>query len=113
MGEFAKEEHEKIIRIVDDSPCLSALIAFGENLTSVSESFHFNDKIQVINCKSHADIVKALNEIAKPGDLVLFKGSHSCNLRSVIYKMWPRDFRRINHEEREPYNIWIEMVNKN
>lgn len=113
LGEFSESEHMEIARLLNEADCVSEAVIYGEKLTNACHSFHFRNELRIHYCCNHAEIISTLNSILREDDLVLFKGSHSCNFREVINKIWPKEYSEINHEERDPYDKWISMVNKN
>lgn len=113
LGEFSQSEHMEIASLLNDADCISEAVIYGEKLTNACRALQFRENLCIHYCSNHQEIISELNHILRKGDLVLFKGSHSCNLRDVINKMWPKEYFEINHEERDPYDKWISMVNKN
>lgn len=113
LGSFSEAEHSGIAKALDESSCISVAVIYGDKLTSACKSMTFRSDLKIYYCGNHGEIIDTLDRILKVGDLVLFKGSHSCNLRDVIKKMWPDEYSRINHEERDPYESWMTMISKN
>lgn len=113
LGDFSESEHKEIARLLNQTECITDAIIYGDKLSNACRATKFRKNLKLYFCANHSEIILNLDNLLAIGDLVLFKGSHSCNLRDVINKMWPREYSQINHEERDPYVKWISMVNKN
>lgn len=111
-GELARSIHSEIVDIVADSK-IDILLSYGENINAAIDAHRaLLQTITVIKCDSHNDIISNLKKIMKKGDIVLFKASHSAELRRCIQAIWPTTYAKVNSDEREPYNKWIMMVRK-
>lgn len=113
LGEFSDSEHMEIARLLNEAECITDAVIYGNKLSDACKATEFRKNLKLYFCTNHSEIISNLDKILTKGDLVLFKGSHSCHLRDVINKMWPIEYSQINHEERAPYEKWISMVNKN
>lgn len=113
LGEFSDSEHIEIAHLLNEAECITDAIIYGNKLSNACKVIQFRNNLKLYFCTNHSEIISNLDNILTIGDLVLFKGSHSCNLRDVINKMWPIEYSQINHEERSPYDKWISMVNRN
>jgi len=111
-GELTQSVHREIIDIVSNSS-LDVLLAYGKKLNKALDDYPNPFKIKTIRCSSHEDIITNLKSLLSEGDIVLFKASHSAELRGCIKKLWPETYSKVNNDERDPYNKWIKMVRKN
>lgn len=111
-GVFSESIHREIVDIINNS-AFDDVIIFGSNLQRAWDSFgKMRDGMRLYMCDTHDCIVNTVKNIISGGDLILFKASHSAELRQVISKLWPKEYHRVNHDERDPYNRWIERVRR-
>ena len=87
-GEMSEEMHKEVVGYVNDSK-FDVLMSYGEKMNAASNSAEVRESL-VIKTYDQLDLLaKAILNSVKGGDLVLFKGSHSCNLDKCILKCWP------------------------
>ena len=95
----------------DKSARFDKVIIHGPNLQQAWLSYaKMRERMHLYACNSHQEIIDTEKQTISSGDLILFKASHSSELRQVISKLWPREYSRVNHAERDPYIEWIEQV---
>ncbi len=112
-GNLSESIHREIVEIINNS-AFDKVIIYGSNLQRAWATFgKLRDGMQLYVCDTHDSIVQTVKDIISSGDLILFKASHSAELRQVISKLWPKEYYRVNHDERDPYNRWIEQVRRN
>lgn len=82
------EMHKEVIGYVNASK-FDELMSYGEKMNAASNSVEVRGSL-VIKSYNQLDLLaKSILNSVKSGDLVLFKGSHSCNLDKCILKCWP------------------------
>lgn len=112
-GDLSESIHREIADFINHCQ-FDDVILFGRNLQQAMRSLgKKRDGKRLYECSSHEEIIETVRRIIRGGDLILFKASHSAELRQVISKLWPKEYHRVNHEERDPYNQWFERVRKN
>ena len=83
LGQFSKESHRKVgeeaLGYVDH------LICYGQECTSMAEVWKAARR-PFIHLNDHAQILGYLRELAKPGDVVLLKGSNSNKMWKIMDK---------------------------
>lgn len=74
LGKFSDEEH---LRVLETARILGyhSVMTFGDNFAKAGSSLSFD---------SHEIMAKEIEAILKPGDIVLFKGSHSMGIDKVL-----------------------------
>lgn len=111
-GSLSGDVHRKIVDYINDCT-LDEVIIFGPNLQQAwSLLGRRKDGMDIYICNSHQEIIDTIKRTISTGDLILFKASHSSELRKVIMRLWPKEYNRIVHEERDPYDLWIRQVRK-
>ena len=111
-GNLSDSMHREIVESINGSS-FDEVLLFGPNLQRAWASFgKMRAGMNLYTCNTHQDIIDTVKRIIGSGDLILFKASHSAELRQVISKLWPQEYYRVNHAERDPYNEWIEQVRK-
>lgn len=111
-GSLSGEVHREVVEYINCS-AVDEIIIFGPELQQ-AWSLYGKKKagMTLYMCSSHKEIIDTIKRTINSGDLILFKASHSSELRQVILKLWPKEYNRVIHEEREPYNLWIKQVKK-
>lgn len=92
-GLISEETHKQIVEIVNSSD-FRTLLAYGPKLNKALDEIELRDGITLIRCQNKNQIVGNLRHIAKSGDLILFKSSHSWRLDKCIKRMWPISYYR-------------------
>lgn len=87
-GEMSVEMHNEVIGYINDST-FDELMTYGEKMNEAAKSTEVRESLKIRSYSQLDILAKAIQCSAKSGDLVLFKGSHSCNLDSCIIKCWP------------------------
>lgn len=88
VGEVSKAMHREIIEYVNSSK-FDVLMLVGEKMKEAVETSNIRDDLNVGWSSSIDELAKKVKRVAKNGDLVLFKASHSGNLDKCIVKVWP------------------------
>ena len=88
VGEMSEAMHKEIIEYVNSSK-FDELMLVGEKMKKAIEASSVRDTLDVSWNASNDELVKRVKRVAKNGDLVLFKASHSGNLDKCIVKVWP------------------------
>lgn len=92
-GDYTASTHTEIVDIVNQSE-FSALFTCGEELKKALSGYGLRADLSVFTFDSQKDMNKALKAYVKNGDLVLFKASHSGNLKASIAAVFPRAYYR-------------------
>jgi len=92
-GAYAKATHEEIVTIVNDSN-FDVLIAYGENLRTATESVETRKDLKIIKPMTRNELNRETKQMAKRGDLVLFKSSHSVGLEKTLKATFPIAYMR-------------------
>ena len=88
LGEQSKQIHNDVIQFVNDSK-FDFLLTLGDNLKKAATTINTRDSLNIFTFDSINDIADKINLITHEGDLILFKGSNSCNLDKCIVKCYP------------------------
>ena len=88
VGEMSEAMHKEIIEYVNSSK-FDELLLVGEKMKKAIETSSVRDTLDVSWNTTNDELVKRVKRVAKNGDLVLFKASHSGNLDKCIVKVWP------------------------
>lgn len=87
LGEFSKELHEKVGKIVAKRN-IDILICSGEESKKIVKKVNEkNPKIQTILLNSNGEILKKLEDILRTGDVVLVKASNGMKFYEICQKL--------------------------
>ena len=87
-GDYTESTHLEIADIVNKSS-FDVVMTFGKELKKALASTKMRDDLLVLTFDNQKMLNKALKKQVKNGDLVLFKASHSGNLKKSISKTFP------------------------
>ncbi len=104
-GVFTKSTHSEILDIVNNSN-FDILATCGEELKTALKEKNLRNNISVLTFNSQLDMNRALKKIIKPGDLVLFKASHSGRLQKSISYCFPIAFLKQSIKYYTPRIKW-------
>lgn len=85
LGESSKNQHENIGKELSESN-IDFVITVGEQARYISSALNVGSKGRHV--KNHEEASKLLLEIAKPGDVVLIKGSRGMKMENVIQNLY-------------------------
>ncbi|MBQ1470184.1 MAG: UDP-N-acetylmuramoyl-tripeptide--D-alanyl-D-alanine ligase [Schwartzia sp.] len=83
LGDIAVEAHRKVGRLAAEAG-ICALVTrgdMGEEIAAGAEGTGLED---VYRCGTHEEAAAVLKKILKPGDTILFKGSHGMHMDEII-----------------------------
>lgn len=85
LGEYTKEIHQTVGKEITENT-LDILITVGENSKYIKKSAITNNfpKDKIYSYNNYQELIPNLNNILKPNDIVLLKGSHSMNLTKAV-----------------------------
>lgn len=81
LGPFSRESHEEIGRLAQKR--IDVLLCLGEEAAPLCEAYRESMKPAEL-CFDHLTLAEKLNEIMRPGDVVLLKGSRSMQLEKLL-----------------------------
>ncbi|MBF8263171.1 MAG: UDP-N-acetylmuramoyl-tripeptide--D-alanyl-D-alanine ligase [Parachlamydiales bacterium] len=81
LGSFSKEAHEEIGRLAQKR--IDVLLCLGEEAAPLCETYRESMKPAELYYE-HQTLAEKLNEIMRPGDVVLMKGSRSMQLEKLL-----------------------------
>ncbi len=87
-GDYTEHTHLEIAEIVNNSS-FDIVMRFGKELKKALDVAKMRDSLTVYKFDTQKELNKKLRKIVKSGDLVLFKASHSGNLKKSISKTFP------------------------
>lgn len=85
LGGASQSEHKSLGEYIRDSG-VDIVITYGQYGKDILEGIH--GRIEGIFSETHDEIAELLIQIAKPGDLVLVKGSRGMKMENVIQKLF-------------------------
>lgn len=88
VGDLSETMHRDIVGYVDASR-FDILMTSGSKLKRAIETSPVRESLSLACFDSLEDLAKRIKEIVLPGDLVLFKASHSGRLDKCIVSVWP------------------------
>ena len=83
LGELSREQHREI-GVVSARCGVECLICCGDESIFIHEGYTFAGGSEAYHCQSNADLIAALPEIIKKGDVVLIKASHGMRFEDVL-----------------------------
>lgn len=92
-GAYTASTHTEIVDIVNQSE-FSALFTCGAELKKALSGHCLREDLSVFTFDSQKEMNRALKAYVRNGDLVLFKASHSGNLKASIAAVFPTAYYR-------------------
>ena len=83
LGDFAKEAHRRVGGELAASGA-AALVTCGPLGEEIAAGAEAAGMAEVYRCASHEEAAATLKKILRPGDTVLFKGSHGMHMEQII-----------------------------
>ena len=93
-GSLSDKEHDEVVRSVNES-AFDVFIPIGEQINAAVSRCDMREGLQCVPCGTREDVVRELNKMLQPGDLVLVKASASGKLEKVIKAMWPTEYKQM------------------
>ncbi len=87
-GDYTESTHLEIVDIVNKSN-FDVVLTYGTELKKALANSKMRENLTVLTFDTQKDMNKAIKQQVKKGDLVLFKASHSGNLKDSIASTFP------------------------
>lgn len=105
VGDLSETMHRDIVGYVDASR-FDILMTSGSKLKRAIESSPVRESLSLACFDSLEDLAKRIKETALPGDMVLFKASHSGRLDKCIVSVWPELEDDLVSDRETSFNAW-------
>ena len=111
-GAISQEMHKSIVKHLNEAD-FSYLFTIGDEFKKALAVEPTKDALFVKQANDLKELSKAVKEVVKDGDLVLFKASHSSNLSECIRLIWPKEYKEtITDTVNSEYDNWLYEVIK-
>ena len=104
-GDYTESTHLEMVDIINQSN-FAVLMTFGQHLKQAIAKSKLREDLQVLTFENQSDMNRALKKTAHPGDLVLFKASHSGHLKKSIRAVFPFAYLRESIRYYVPRAAW-------
>ena len=105
VGALSESMHQDIVGFVDASR-FDILMTSGSKLRRAIETIPVRDSLSLVCLDSLEDLSMKIRETTRPGDLVLFKSSHSGSLDKCIVSVWPELEDDLVTDRETSFNAW-------
>ncbi len=110
-GDLTEKSHNDLCEIVNNSK-FEIFVGQGQNINHAMKNFSFRENLKIINTSTPEETTKICKDLLSKDDFILFKGSHSAQLKNCIKELWPQEYNMIDYDEFHKHSLWNRRIRR-